>query len=33
MAHGIFSHGMWDLVPQPGVKLGPPALGAWSFSQ
>ena len=26
------SSGMWDLVPQPGIKPGPPALGVWSFS-
>ena len=26
----IFSCGMWDAVPQPGIKPGPPALGAWS---
>ena len=44
VAHGIFgiqtlscsceplpvSH---DLVPWPGIELGPPALGAWSLSQ
>ena len=24
------SCGMWDLVPQPGIKPGPPALGVWS---
>ena len=29
---GIFSCGMWDLVPWPGIKLGPPALGAWNLS-
>ena len=23
---------MWDLVPRPGIKPGPPALGAWSLS-
>ena len=23
---------MWDLVPWPGIKLGTPALGAWSLS-
>ena len=23
---------MWDLVPQPGIKPGPPALGAWSLT-
>ena len=28
---GIFSFGMWDLVPQPGIKPYPPALGAWSL--
>ena len=22
----------WDLVPWPGINLGPPALGMWSFS-
>ena len=27
------SCGMWYLVPWPGSKPGPPALGAWSFSQ
>ena len=26
------SCGMWDIVPWPGIKPGPPALGAWSFS-
>ena len=26
------SCGMWDLVPWPGIKLGPPALGEWSIS-
>ena len=40
-AHGIFdlrcsmqtlSCGMWDLVPRPGIKPGPPALGMWSLS-
>ena len=24
-----FSCGMWDLVPQPGIKPKPPALGTW----
>ena len=24
------SHGMWDLVPEPGLHPGPPALGVWS---
>ena len=28
----IFSCGMWNLVPQPGIKPRPPALGAWSPS-
>ena len=23
---------IWDLVPWPGIKLWPPALGAWSLS-
>ena len=23
---------MWDLVPWPGIKPGPPALGAWNHS-
>ena len=38
-AYGIFSCGMqtlsctmWDLVPWPGIKSGPPALGAQSLS-
>ena len=38
-ASGIFSFGMrtlgcgmWDLVPWPGIKPRPPALGAWSLS-
>ena len=26
------SYGMWDLVPQPGIKPRPPALRAWSLS-
>ena len=26
------SCGVWDLVPKPGTKPGPPAVGAWSFS-
>ena len=26
------SRGMWDLLPCPGIKRGPPALGAWSLS-
>ena len=25
-----FHCSMWDLVPQPGIEPGPPALGAWS---
>ena len=39
MVHGIFSCGMWtlscgmwDLVPWPGIKPEPPALGVWSLS-
>ena len=39
VAHGIFScsmqalsGGMWDLVPLPGIKPEPPALGARSLS-
>ena len=28
VAHGIFSWGMWDLVPWPGMEPGPAALGA-----
>ena len=31
-AHGVFSRGMWDLVPWPGVEPRPPELGAWSLS-
>ena len=31
-AFRIFSCAMWDLVPWPGIKAGPPALGAWSLS-
>ena len=27
-----FSCGTWDLVPWPGIKLMPPALGGWSLS-
>ena len=27
----IFSCGMWDLVPRPGIEPGLPALGAWSL--
>ena len=30
-AVGIFSFGMWDLVPQPGIEPGPPALGTQSL--
>ena len=26
------SCGMWDLVPHPGIKPRPPALGVWSFT-
>ena len=32
VAHGIFSCGMWDLVPWPGIELRSPALGAQSLS-
>ena len=32
VARGIFSCGMWDLVPWSGIKAGPPALGAQSLS-
>ena len=28
----IFSCSMHNLVPWPGIKLGPPAFGAWSLS-
>ena len=28
----ILSYGMWDLVPWPGIKPKPPALGAQSIS-
>ena len=31
-AHGIFSYGMQDLVPGPGMEPRPPAMGARSFS-
>ena len=27
------SCGVWDLVPWPGIKPGPPALGLWSLNQ
>ena len=34
MQHGeSFSCGMQDLVPQPGIGPGPPALGAWSLNR
>ena len=29
----MFSCGIWDLVLRPGIKPGPPALGAWSLSK
>ena len=33
MACKLFlSHGMWDLVPWPGMEPGPPALGVQSLS-
>ena len=28
----LFSCGMWDLVPWPGIEPGPPALGMWSLN-
>ena len=28
----IFSRGMWDLAPWPGIEPEPPALGEWSFN-
>ena len=28
----IIHCGMWDLIPRPGIKLGPPALGVWSLT-
>ena len=31
-ACGIFICGMCDLVPQPGIKIGPHALGVWSLN-
>ena len=31
-AYKLFSCGMWDLVPRPGIEPGSPALGAWSLS-
>ena len=32
LAHGIFSFGTWNLVPQPGTDPRPPALGGQSLS-
>ena len=32
VACGIFSCSKWDLVPSPGMKLWPSALGAWNLS-
>ena len=32
VAHGIFSCGMWDLVPWPGIEPRPPALGVQTLS-
>ena len=29
----MFSYGIWDLIPQPGIEPRPPALGAWSLSR
>ena len=31
--HVIFSCGVWDLVPWPGIEPRPPALGVWSLSR
>ena len=31
-ACGIFSYGMWDIVPWPGIEPRPLALGTWSLS-
>ena len=31
-AYGIFSCSMWNLVPRPGVKPRPPAMGTWNLS-
>ena len=28
----MFSCGMWDIAPQSGIELRPPALGVWSVS-
>ena len=33
MALAIFSWGMWNQVPQPGMEPLPPAWGARSLSQ
>ena len=30
-AGGLFTFDMWDLVPWPGIKPWPPALGSWSL--
>ena len=32
VACGIFSWGMWNLIPWPGIKSGPPALGEPNLS-
>ena len=32
VAHGIFSCGMWDLVPWPGIEPRPPVLGVRRLS-
>ena len=32
LAAPSLSYNMWDLVHQPGIESGPPALGAWSLS-
>lgn len=31
-AFRFFSLGMWELLLWPGIKSGPPAMGAWSLS-
>ena len=31
-ARSLSSGGMWDLVPWPGIELGPPTSGTWSLN-
>ena len=31
-ARELFSYGMWDLVPRPGIEPGHPALGVHSLT-